>query len=213
MKRIFALLTAWAMVCGLSVSGNAAITSIDFDDFGPGVSITDQYTGVAFALLDIPNSYPYGPVTVDTDPGKYSGSLGRAVAPGDDRGDPFYDIEISFSPYIDYFSILSLDSDEPLTVRGYLNGIEVSSAYYPKGSDYQVWNVELGAVGGTHFFDTIVLDVRNNPGGHGTSGGPESFDNLSYNAVPAPTTLLLLVSGLVGLAAIRKKVWPVWVVD
>ncbi len=43
-----------------------------------------------------------------------------------------------------------------------------------------------------------------------TTGGPEYFDNLSFNTtnpVPEPATLLLFGSGLLGLAVLHRKLW------
>jgi len=188
---------------------NAAFVTIDFNGLSSGTTLTNQYSafGVDFALLDIPSQYQSGPGVVFINNSTYAPASGMAITPGDNTRDPFYDIELSFTSYIDYFSILALDADEPVYVRGYgKNNILMQEKYYSPGSDTQVWKLELGGMGGSLFFDRIVIDVvKGNDDGSGYAGGPEFFDNLNFNTVPEPATMLLFGVGLIGLSGICRK--------
>ncbi len=209
MKRKFLVsLTIAMFLLGMAGFANAALISIDFNDLSVGDVVTDQYAslGVSFSLLDTPAGYVDGPVAVSINSSTYPPADGIALVAGDDSRDAFYDIELSFSQAIDYFSMLSLDSDEPLYVRGYSGSTLMQEKYYPPGSNTQVWNLELGGIGSGLEFDRIVLDVVAGVEGQGYAGGPEFFDNLTYNPVPEPATLFLFGSGLLGFAArIRRK--------
>lgn len=159
------------------------LVEIDFEDISEGDIVTNQYAsqGVNFALLNTPDGYIDGPKVRDVGTTHYPpNGTGFAIYAGD-GAEPFYDIKLSFSDPINYFSIYALDADEPMSVHGYFKGSRVASVSYPAGSDKQVLHVELGNLDGSQFFDKIVLDVTHGPGLSGYAGGPEYFDNLSFN--------------------------------
>ncbi len=186
----------------LGFAGLAGAVTIDFNELPVGTQVTDQYAaqGVTFSLLDVPSgSSLVGPVAVELG-STYLPASGIAVRPSVDNS-IFYDIVMDFSTDISYFSMLSLDSDEPITVYGYLDGVEVASVYYAPGSDKQVWEMVLD--GGR--FDKVVLDLVAGPGRTGYAGGPEIFDNLEFTPTPEPGTVILLGLGLLGLVSQRKR--------
>ena len=120
MRRILVAIAALMLIAGAQGKAHSAVVEIDFEDLTVGDVVTDQYTslGVTFSLLG-PSPNP-GPKVVDIDDLRYPPATGFAITPSDQQVDPFFDINLEFSTTIDYFSILSLDSDEPLTVRSYL---------------------------------------------------------------------------------------------
>jgi hypothetical protein len=198
MKKLIVLLWLFYFQFNLGVSASATLIEIDFNDLSIGEVLTDQYStsGVTFSLLDIPQGYPEGPTanTYEGDPANYPDSSPPIVlVPGDDYSEPFYDIIIYFDKPIDYFSFWSFDSDEIVTVKGYFNGELIQSQTYGPGSNYKAYEMQLGSIGGTLRFDTVIIDVVAG-GTTGTEGGPEFFDNLSFNTVSAlvPAINLLL---------------------
>jgi hypothetical protein len=191
MKKFYQIFMVFIIVfIGMTINKyqivNAEMLSIDFNELTETDVLTDQYLdkGVTFKLLDTPDGYIQGPAIIPIDSSSYPGASGMGLWPHDRNfeNDFHFDIEILFSKPINYFSILSLDSDEPVTVRGFLNNSEIASKYYSSGSNLQVWNVELGNIDGEQLFDRIVIDVVR---GELTccAGGPEFFDNLKFNTV------------------------------
>ncbi|MBW2427758.1 MAG: hypothetical protein JRF56_02285 [Deltaproteobacteria bacterium] len=201
MKKLIVLFWLFYFLIILSVSASADLIEIDFNELLPGEVLTDQYfaSGVTVSLLDTPPGYVEGPVANTFDSTKYpQASPAIALRPGDDVIDPFYDIIFSFEQTIDYFSFWSFDSDEIVTVKGYRNGTLLQSQSYGPGRDYQAYELVLGAIGGHLFFDTVIIDVVAGPGAIGTDGGPELFDNLSFNtaSAPVPVAAFTLLLGL-----------------
>jgi hypothetical protein len=201
MKKLIVLFWLFYFLIILSGSASADLIEIDFNDLLPGEVLTDQYfaSGVTVSLLDTPPGYVEGPVANTFDSTKYpQASPAIALRPGDDVIDPFYDIIFSFEQTIDYFSFWSFDSDEIVTVKGYRNGTLLQSQSYGPGRDYQAYELVLGAIGGHLFFDTVIIDVVAGPGAIGTDGGPELFDNLSFNtaSAPVPVAAFTLLLGL-----------------
>ena len=159
---------------------NSQFQSINFDSLLPNTILTDQFKnlGVTFSLLNSPSLTGPVPISLDalSSPYIYPPASGIAISPGSGLfASNFYDVEMSFASPIDYFSILSLDSDEPISALGYYKGNLVQKVSFPSGSGQQVYKLELGSVKGTQLFDKIILDVDD--------GGPEIFDNLTFNAV------------------------------
>lgn len=210
MRRILVAVAALMLMAGAQGKAHSAVVEIDFEDLMAGDIVTNQYAslGVTFSLLG--DSPVPGPTVIDFPDDRYlgSGATGVAITPGDDDIDPFFDINLDFSTPIDYFSILSLDSDEPLTVSSFLGSTLVDSVTFGPGTNLEVYEVILGSIGGTDLFDSVVIDVVAGPGDSGYAGGPELFDNLVFNPVnpvPLPGTVFLLAGGLVALAACRRK--------
>lgn len=205
MKKLIVLFGLFYFLINLSVSASATLIEIDFNDLSEGEFLTDQYlaSGVTVSLLDTPPGYAEGPVATTFVSTRYpDASPAIALRPGDDVIDPFFDIIFSFEQSIDYFSFWSFDSDEIVTVKGYRNGTLLQSKSYGPGRDYQAYELVLGAIGGHLFFDTVIIDVVAGPGGTeeepGTEGGPELFDNLSFNTAspPVPVAPFMLLLGL-----------------
>lgn len=194
------------VTCSL-VSAN--IVEIDFNGLTAGEVVTSQYAseGVTFSLLGTPVGYGVdGPVAASISSTTYPSASGIALTPGNNASDPFYDVELLFSTSIDYFSLLSLDSDEALNIFAFQGSTQVQMQSYPAGTDTQVWNLELGGIGGGVLFDRVVLDVVE--GAAGTmAGGPEYFDNLKFNSseVPEPATFMLFGAALAGLLGTRGR--------
>ena len=165
---------------------NAEMLSINFNELVENSVLTNQYLdkGITFKLLNTPDDYIKGPVIRPINASNYPSASGMGLSSHDSNfnNDFYFDIEILFSIPINYFAILSLDSDEPLTIRGFLKNAEISSKYYPWGSDLQVWNTQLGNVDSEQLFDKIIIDVVKG-GITGAAGGPELFDNLKFNTV------------------------------
>jgi RHS repeat-associated protein len=159
---------------------NSQFQSINFDSLVPNTILTDQFKnlGVTFSLLNSPSLAGPVPISLDalSSPYIYPPASGIAISPGSGLfASNFYDVEMSFASPIDYFSILSLDSDEPISALGYYKGNLVQKVSFSSGSGQQVYKLELGSVKGTQLFDKIILDVDDS--------GPEIFDNLTFNAV------------------------------
>ncbi len=198
-----------AMEINPTVAIAATLVEIDFNDLAPGTIVTDQFAsqGVKFSLLEdttLGISPIAGPLANTLFADVFPPASGIAIYAGESccnaSTDVFFDIELSFSQPIDYFSILSLDSDEPISALGYLNGALAQSISFPGGSDIQVYQLELGNLGGPQLFDRVVLDT--------VRGGPEIFDNLTYNiadasSVPEPTAVLGL--SMLGLGFLLNK--------
>ncbi|GBC62973.1 hypothetical protein DENIS_3959 [Desulfonema ishimotonii] len=204
MKKGLSIACAFFMVLGIVNLAGAGLVEIDFDDLTAGTIVTDQYSdqGVTFSLTGTSIA---GPKTVRVSSSTYAPASGIALRPSED-GRTFYDIEMSFSTEIDYFSILSLDSDEPITATAYLGDDVVDSVSFAAGGNTEVYELALGEVYGRTLFDRVILDVVAGPGpGSGYAGGPEYFDNLEYNPTPEPGTVFLLGLGLIGLVSQRKR--------
>lgn len=212
MNKCFAFCVGLFLALGVTHSANATLVELDFEDLNNGDVLTDQYAalGVIFESLSGFGGAE-GPIAWDIGDTTYApGGTGIAISPytptdtDPNPNDPFYDIQLNFSTPIDYVSFYSLDSDEPLWVYGYYQGVEVANVYMAPGTDLQQWHVELGGINGPLVFDTIVLDLVRGGGTSGVAGGPEFYDNFSFNTtggaeIPEPSTLLLLGAGLAGL--------------
>ncbi|MDM8543671.1 PEP-CTERM sorting domain-containing protein [Desulfococcaceae bacterium HSG9] len=195
LKIVLCMIFLWG---GFASVGGATFIEINFDDLDVGDVVTDQYAdmGVTFSLLDTSDRYVDGPVAGNINTTNYPGATSPiGLKPGDDGSDPFFDIEILFATSIDYFSFYSFDSDENLTVNGYMDDRLIESVFYPRGSNLQEWHLQIGEIGGSQHINRVVLDVVAGFSG-GNAGGPELFDNLSYNTVPEPSTILLMGIGL-----------------
>jgi len=176
------------LICFFCINTKVGLSEeikIDFNDLNPNEVITTQFSekGIHFNLLDIPINYMKGPKTITINSNLYPKADGIGITTRENGNvDINYDIEINFANDIDYFSILSLDSDEPITINAYYNDDKIESKHYRAGSDLQIWKVEIGEIGGSNRFDRIVLDLVKGSSSN-TSGGPEYFDNLVFNTI------------------------------
>ena len=205
MTNIFAKTVSFAVVVGISSAAGAELILIDFNDFGSGVVITDQIEGVTISLLGAGEGA--GPRTVGisniinepaTDIAIRAGNPTSAKSDG-----PWHDIVFEFAEPTDYFSILSLDSDEPVSAIAFLGTDIVDVVSFRGGFNHQVWNLELGEIGGL-IFDRVVIDVVNT--GRNIQSNPGLFDNLMFNFSPVPTPgafTLMATSGLIAMGRRR----------
>jgi hypothetical protein len=209
------LVIVGAMVICFAGAGPAGAVFIDFEDLSANTVVTNQYSslGVTFSLLNgptIPGPLAVGPI-LDAD---YVHSSGIVLWSGDDNlFDLHNDIQMTFSPMVNYVSFWALDCDEPLTVRSYQGSSLIQQNFYSPGSNLQEYLVVLGNIFGTGlFFDRVVIDVVEGQIGS-FEGGPEYFDNLTFASinpqppsVPVPGTLILFGSGLLCLAGLIKRI-------
>ena len=184
--------------CG---SAQAEIVDIDFNELSLGIVLTDQYEdqGVVFGLVGNAGGL-LGPMTVEFPDIDFSPAGGIMLAPTDDNttNDNWSDIELTFADGgVDWFSMLALDSDEPVSAFAYRGNQLIDSITFSGGGNHQVWDLQLGSVGGP-MFDRVVIDLV-------TTGnvGPEVYDNLSFNRIPAPGALAMVPIGLCVLG--RRK--------
>lgn len=137
------------------------------------------------------------------------GADGQSITPGDNTTGidaPFFDLQITFDGFIDFFSILALDAEESVTALGFLDGNLIASVIQGTlvgtrdASPFHgpVSNLTLGSVGGLQKFDRVVVGLNE-------GDGPELFDNVIFSTVesaatvPEPGILGLLALGLAGL--------------
>ncbi|MCB9838895.1 MAG: hypothetical protein H6813_06110 [Phycisphaeraceae bacterium] len=200
---------AASMLLAGAGAAQAELVTIDFDSFDAGVSITDQIAGVHVGLINAPEGE--GPRTMALPNYDYSPASGIALRPSYTvnttpntlGAGPWRDLSFTFDEPTDYFSILALDADEPVNARAYLGGDLVDSISFRAGSNFQVYKLELGGIGGEVVFDHVVVDLVTT--GQGTEPGPEIFDNLQFtrSSVPTPGALTLLCTS--GLLAMRRR--------
>lgn len=205
---------ALGCVAGQMVVAEAALAadfSLDFNDLTEGEEVTTQYEelGVSFSVLGNASTFE-GPIAAPISSSNYPGATGLALRSEntwpENSSHLFSDIEITFDSVIDYFSILALDMDEPVEIRGYLGDSLVSSVSGAQAGDHHVSELVLGKKGGSQRYDRIVIDVvEGTPGG--VDGGPEYFDNLKYSTtVPEPGAMAsLAVVSLLGLNVLKHK--------
>ncbi len=206
MKTIFTKAIAASVVLAGSGIANAELVHIDFNDLEPGVMVTDQYEGVRISLLGAAPGD--GPVTRTIPSGTYAGADGIALRPSTEPGTtgdgPWSDLHFIFDEPTEFFSLLALDAEEPVSATAWLGDEKVATMGYRGGSNFQVWDLTFGAVGGDMAFDRVIVDLVND--GDSWHPGPEIFDNLRFTrtaSVPTPGAVTLLASS--GVLAMRRR--------
>ena len=195
-------------------SASAAIISIDFSGPGVGDIVTTQFPGVDISLLGsppIPGPRIYLLQDTSGNPVDVLGASGNAITPGNNVGainPPFFDMQFRFQGTIDYFSLLVLDAEESVSATGYLGNNAVQSVVqgtfmgFHSGPVFNgpVYLLELGAIGGSAFFNRVVVDLTE-------ADGPELFDNLQFSGrrLPEPATVALLSVALASLVLARRR--------
>ena len=201
---------------GLLAAGSASATpvSIDFSGPSPGDIVTNQFPGVHISLLGSPPiAGPRIYLLQDTsgNPVDVLGASGNAITPGNNVGainPPFFDMQFRFQGTIDYFSLLVLDAEESVSATGYLGNNAVQSVVqgtfmgFHSGPVFNgpVYLLELGAIGGSAFFNRVVVDLTE-------ADGPELFDNLQFSSrrLPEPATVALFGVALASVVFSRRR--------
>src|SRR5215510_5875174 len=195
-------------------SASAASVSIDFSGPSAGDIVTTQFPGVDISLLGsppIPGPRIYLLQDTSGNPVNVLGASGNAITAGNNVGainPPFFDMQFRFEGTIDYFSLLVLDAEESVSATGYLGNNFVQSVVqgtllgFHSGPVFNgpVYLLELGAIGGTTFFNRVVIDLTE-------ADGPELFDNLQFSSrrLPEPATVALLSVALASLVLARRR--------
>ena len=193
-----------ALGCLLSYPTHATV--ITFDDLPANTIVTNQYAalGVTFSLIGSSQAGPLIPPQL--------APSGQFITPSSDyiTGAFDYDIQILFTPGADQASILVMDAEEPFEMLAYLGSTLVATGTKTSlGGGFGGPNY-LDAITGV-VFDRVVIDLTNDLGSG--PGGPEAYDNLSFElvATPEPATFTLLAFGALGLMQFRRKrvaAWP-----
>lgn len=205
---IFAVL----LLLGSETGALADTVVLDFNSLTHNEVVTNQFSGVTFSLGGTPTlAGPTAYALKDGDPANTGndvdifGANGLAITSStvtDTINAPFFDIEVSFSNSIDFFSIMVLDANEAFVINAFLGTTLVQSVGPTAGNlvgtfccpfNGPVHMPVLGGIGGSVLFDKIVIDLDE-------TGGPEVYDNLTYHSpVPLPAALPLFLAALAGL--------------
>ena len=199
---------------GLIDVGSVSAVTINFDSLPVATVVTNQFPGVTISLLgSTPIAGPRTYALQDTNgvPQLIFGASGNAITPGDNVGSisaPFYDMQFIFDGVIDHFSLMALDAEESVIARAYLGNSLIASVNQGTfiGTNIAsvfngpVYLLELGSIAGLARFDRVEIDLDQ-------AGGPELFDNLSFNPVPEAEAYAMLLAGLglLGWVGRRKK--------
>lgn len=201
-----------AALCLWGAPDVAAAVTIDFDSVSSGTPITTQFAtdGVVFTNLTARNDTFGGVVIVPSPPNYVSPSV-RA-----DSIIEFVDPTDSSTPATT--DLFSFDNAGLVNSGGFYNGIDVSirdllgneigSATIPPAgpSESRPIFTTSFSLAGIH---EVVLSYTQN-----RTGGIAPFDNVTFNAVtpaapvPAPATVLLVLTGVVAVGIRGWRQWP-----
>jgi hypothetical protein len=89
-------------------------------------------------------------------------------------------------------NVIHVDAPDPVTFTGWLNGVQIATQTF------------TGNAGLFNFAGFTGLDEVTITANMGSFADP-SFDNLTFESVPVPATLALLLAGFGGLAMARRR--------
>lgn len=204
MKNLSTKAAMAVTLLALSGAANADIVRYNFNDIEAGATVTDQFAGVTIGLVGAPEGEgPRAMIISDTSYGLAGGiALRPSTHPTGLSIGPWFDLEFTFDQPTDFFTILALDAEEPVSATAYMGNEIVDLIGFRGGSNYQVWELDLGAIGGP-VFDRVVIDIVTT--GDTWRPGPEIFDNLKFNSIAAPTPGAVTLLATSGLLAMRRR--------
>lgn len=181
-KKILSLLVGIGI---MSTVNSANATVINFDDIYGNVQVTNQYSSLGVTFYQTYELDSWDPTYV---PPKYSGD--HAVFSGNNNSS-----YIVFNNDITSFSLLGVAANYSLNLDFYdanMNMVQQYSQYMPLNT-WTLASVDLTNLGvrGVAIYD---------------HGGTYGYDDVTFssNTVPEPSTLLLVGSGIIGLAGLTR---------
>jgi hypothetical protein len=204
MKKLIVILSVF--VLAISLAGTASAISVDPDAHPVGTNISNLFSGVTLSSIGLGFDgdsdaaiYAINPL-VWAEP--YSASTGSLVFGTNDTTFPHLFGGIGNAQLrIDFGVLVTV-----VTLDGISNDASDTTMLQAYDSSNTLIDTYTTAALSTSQFET--MKVAGNIAyviASGVSGSSVGFDNLNYNSVPEPTTMLLLGLGLIWVAGVRRK--------